>query len=329
MYGKQHGLITIWDIWGGPKSPFMKWEPYQLDNPMRCIIAEDIPEKSGNRNSIRQRYFSTMSEAMASMCSGKVTFMDRNLKKGTYGRVKQAGIWGKIEFPRLRKDGKTTSIDAIGMYEPADLDTQITWPNWWVKGDTTWPNEDSKPEGIKEHLFWYARSARITQFNVMLRVVFPYKIPFPSSPGSRASKNSKFGTAKDGFGKSYRDSIGSAEPCLVNAERGERSHIEHKFQPSNERQLQAARQPDRATFTSPAESAKYRGRNTIPMHTFAELYVDDKATFKISQLEMGEHVGLKRLTAFFGQCYDMLAGDRIIYVQPSGLQPAWQYKGFI
>ncbi|KAK7181126.1 hypothetical protein PSPO01_12758 [Paraphaeosphaeria sporulosa] len=223
----------------------------------------------------------------------------------------------------------------------------------------------------------------------MLRVVFPYKIPFPSSPGSRASKNSKFGTAKDGFGKSYRDSIGSAEPCLVNAERGERSHIEHKcrsmlhsgpsgfidrsiearaihdaplpadgprrdsvsnslllliifgvpillaqlfglgLMPSNERQLQAARQPDRATFTSPAESAKYRGRNTIPMHTFAELYVDDKATFKISQLEMGEHVGLKRLTAFFGQCYDMLAGDRIIYVQPSGLQPAWQYKGFI
>ncbi|KAK7191106.1 hypothetical protein PSPO01_02415 [Paraphaeosphaeria sporulosa] len=123
-FGKKNGLMTIWDIWGGPRSPFMKWEPYQPDNPMRCIIADDLPKKSGNRNPNRQKYFSTMSEAMASMCSGKVTFMDRNLKKGTYARVKQAGIWGKTEFPR--------------------------WPDWWVKGQETWPNEATKPEGIKD-----------------------------------------------------------------------------------------------------------------------------------------------------------------------------------
>lgn len=50
---------------------------------------------------------------------------------------------------------------------------------------------------------------------------------------------------------------------------------------------------------------------------------------KISQLEMGEHVGVKKLTTFFRQCYDMLEDDGSMYVQLSGLRQAWQYEDFI
>ncbi|KFA60434.1 hypothetical protein S40285_09001 [Stachybotrys chlorohalonatus IBT 40285] len=50
---------------------------------------------------------------------------------------------------------------------------------------------------------------------------------------------------------------------------------------------------------------------------------------KISQLEMGEHVGLLKLTKFFRQCYDMLEDDGAMYVQLSGLRQAWQYEDFI
>jgi cyclopropane fatty-acyl-phospholipid synthase-like methyltransferase len=50
---------------------------------------------------------------------------------------------------------------------------------------------------------------------------------------------------------------------------------------------------------------------------------------KISQLEMGEHVGVKKLTTFFRQCYDMLEDDGAMYVQLSGLRQAWQYEDFI
>jgi len=50
---------------------------------------------------------------------------------------------------------------------------------------------------------------------------------------------------------------------------------------------------------------------------------------KISQLEMGEHVGIRRLTTFFRQCYDMLEDDGAMYVQLSGLRRAWQYEDFI
>jgi cyclopropane fatty-acyl-phospholipid synthase-like methyltransferase len=50
---------------------------------------------------------------------------------------------------------------------------------------------------------------------------------------------------------------------------------------------------------------------------------------KISQIEMGEHVGIRRLTTFFRQCYDMLEDDGAMYVQLSGLRKAWQYEDFI
>lgn len=50
---------------------------------------------------------------------------------------------------------------------------------------------------------------------------------------------------------------------------------------------------------------------------------------KITQLEMGEHVGVMKLTHFFRQCYDMLEDDGAMYVQLSGLRQAWQYEDFI
>ncbi|KAJ5116818.1 hypothetical protein N7456_001166 [Penicillium angulare] len=50
---------------------------------------------------------------------------------------------------------------------------------------------------------------------------------------------------------------------------------------------------------------------------------------KITQLEMGEHVGIRKLTTFFRQCYDMLNDDGSMYVQLSGLRQAWQYEDFI
>ncbi|KAL5336144.1 S-adenosyl-L-methionine-dependent methyltransferase [Aspergillus crustosus] len=50
---------------------------------------------------------------------------------------------------------------------------------------------------------------------------------------------------------------------------------------------------------------------------------------KITQLEMAEHVGIKKLTTFFRQCYDMLEDDGSMYVQMSGLRQAWQYEDFI
>ncbi|EEY19381.1 sphingolipid C9-methyltransferase [Verticillium alfalfae VaMs.102] len=44
---------------------------------------------------------------------------------------------------------------------------------------------------------------------------------------------------------------------------------------------------------------------------------------------MGEHVGIRRLTTFFRQCYDMLEDDGAMYVQLTGLRKAWQYEDFI
>ncbi|KAF4978545.1 hypothetical protein FZEAL_5078 [Fusarium zealandicum] len=50
---------------------------------------------------------------------------------------------------------------------------------------------------------------------------------------------------------------------------------------------------------------------------------------KITQLEMAEHVGVRRLTTFFRQCNEMLEDDGSMYVQLSGLRKSWQYEDFI
>ncbi|RAH76699.1 S-adenosyl-L-methionine-dependent methyltransferase [Aspergillus japonicus CBS 114.51] len=50
---------------------------------------------------------------------------------------------------------------------------------------------------------------------------------------------------------------------------------------------------------------------------------------KITQIEMGEHVGVRKLSTFFRQCYDLLKDDGAMYVQLSGLRQAWQYEDLI
>lgn len=126
----------------------MRYADRDIDNPMRCIIQGDIFE--GVRNSRRQRYFEGMSDAMAYMCGGKTVVMNRNMRRGLTGKMKQTGIWGRVEFPRLKMDaankwqGRVVDvIDAIG--EQTTRDTQIWWAKWWVRGGPDWPSQASRP----------------------------------------------------------------------------------------------------------------------------------------------------------------------------------------
>ncbi|KAF1843228.1 uncharacterized protein K460DRAFT_396587 [Cucurbitaria berberidis CBS 394.84] len=147
----RHKLTTIWFIWADKQFTWNK----NVDNPMRCIIQDDV--YPGRRNQIRYTYFQMMSDSMAFMCGGKVAVMDRNIRRGRTGKVKQAGIWQQKEFPRLKmdadhkwKDGNgknrvATRIDAIGENLLSVPDTLIWWKSWWYRGGPDWPNEFTKP----------------------------------------------------------------------------------------------------------------------------------------------------------------------------------------
>jgi cyclopropane fatty-acyl-phospholipid synthase-like methyltransferase len=50
---------------------------------------------------------------------------------------------------------------------------------------------------------------------------------------------------------------------------------------------------------------------------------------KITCLEMAEHVGIRKITAFFRKCYDLLEDDGVFYLQVAGLRKAWQYEDLI
>ncbi|OMH82356.1 putative fatty acid methyltransferase [Zancudomyces culisetae] len=50
---------------------------------------------------------------------------------------------------------------------------------------------------------------------------------------------------------------------------------------------------------------------------------------KISCLEMAEHVGIRRFSAFLMQVRDMLEDDGLFYLQIAGLRAAWQYEDFV
>ncbi len=50
---------------------------------------------------------------------------------------------------------------------------------------------------------------------------------------------------------------------------------------------------------------------------------------KITCLEMAEHVGLRRLSSFFSQVYDMLDDDGVFFLQICGLRKSWQYEDLI
>lgn len=50
---------------------------------------------------------------------------------------------------------------------------------------------------------------------------------------------------------------------------------------------------------------------------------------KITCLEMAEHVGIRHLTTFMKQVYDMLDDDGVFFLQVAGLRKAWQYEDLI
>ncbi|KAI0526462.1 S-adenosyl-L-methionine-dependent methyltransferase [Xylaria bambusicola] len=50
---------------------------------------------------------------------------------------------------------------------------------------------------------------------------------------------------------------------------------------------------------------------------------------KITCLEMAEHVGVRKLGAFFKQVHDMLDDDGIFFLQIAGLRKSWQYEDLI
>lgn len=52
----------------------------------------------------------------------------------------------------------------------------------------------------------------------------------------------------------------------------------------------------------------------------------DRKYNKITCVEMAEHVGIRRITGFFRQCYDLLEDDGVMYWQMAGLRKAWQYE---
>ena len=47
---------------------------------------------------------------------------------------------------------------------------------------------------------------------------------------------------------------------------------------------------------------------------------------KITSVEMAEHVGIRRLTAYLEQCRDALEDDGLLFLQYSGLRKNWQYE---
>lgn len=125
------------------------------DNDMRCIVQVNV--WPGRRNTVRQQYFERMSDTMAYMCGGKAAIMDRNIRRGRTGRVKQSSIWNQVEFPRLKMSGTDkwtdatgrnrviTRVDAIGENIQTIPDTLIWWKSWWYRGGPDWPNEFTKP----------------------------------------------------------------------------------------------------------------------------------------------------------------------------------------
>ncbi|GMG56445.1 unnamed protein product [Ambrosiozyma monospora] len=50
---------------------------------------------------------------------------------------------------------------------------------------------------------------------------------------------------------------------------------------------------------------------------------------KITCLEMAEHVGVRKFSAFLAQVYDMLDDDGIFFLQYAGLRKSWQYEDLI
>ncbi|UPX17954.1 Sphingolipid C(9)-methyltransferase [Ascochyta rabiei] len=61
---------------------------------------------------------------------------------------------------------------------------------------------------------------------------------------------------------------------------------------------------------------------------YREIPVPSGGYDKITCLEMAEHVGVRHLSGFFRQVYDMLEDDGVFFLQIAGLRKAWQFEDF-
>lgn len=50
---------------------------------------------------------------------------------------------------------------------------------------------------------------------------------------------------------------------------------------------------------------------------------------KITCLEMAEHVGIRKITSFFRQVYNLLEDDGVFYLQVAGLRKPWQFEDLV
>lgn len=74
-------------------------------NPLRCIFSDD-------KN--RVTYFEKMSEAMAISCDVAATVMTKDVNN-----IPQDGIWGRIEFPALKRTGNPGgTVDTVSRPYP-------------------------------------------------------------------------------------------------------------------------------------------------------------------------------------------------------------------
>jgi len=62
---------------------------------------------------------------------------------------------------------------------------------------------------------------------------------------------------------------------------------------------------------------------------YRDIPVPEGKYHKIVSLEMAEHVGVRHLSDFFTQVYNMLDDDGIFYLQITGIRRAWQYEDFV
>ncbi|KAG9185991.1 hypothetical protein G6011_02547 [Alternaria panax] len=95
-------LTTIWDVW--PKAYYSK--RITTTNPLRCIMQDKQKQI---------QYYSSMSEAFASMCHVFATVMDKSIghDAATANDVKQDGLWFRAEFPTLQRLRQVDMIEAI------------------------------------------------------------------------------------------------------------------------------------------------------------------------------------------------------------------------
>jgi len=67
----------------------------------------------------------------------------------------------------------------------------------------------------------------------------------------------------------------------------------------------------------------------IILHDFMTVDLPEKSFDKISSLEMAEHVGIKRYTAFLRKVHSLLKDDGMLYFQVAGLRRQWQYEDLV